>query len=246
MVFSPDERTLFWAGKSDPIVRLIEVASGKERHHLVGHRGSVWSLAVSSDGRQLLSGSLDTTALVWDLASPLAGQSKVHTAAEREAAWSDLASTDADRAYGAIRRLGTSPTALVGQLKPREAVDEARLARLLRELDSDDFAQRSRASESLESLGEGAIAACRMALAAKPSLELHRRLSALAEKQARAWWTDTPSRLREVRVIEALELSGSPQARRELEKLARGAAGYRLTDEARRALRRLEIRRAAR
>jgi RNA polymerase sigma factor (sigma-70 family) len=246
MVFSPDERTLFWAGKSDPIVRLIEVASGKERHGLIGHRGSVWSLAVSSDGRQLLSGSLDTTALVWDLARPRGGQSAPRTVREQEAAWADLASTVPDLAYQAVRRLAASPPALLGRLKPSLAVDKAQLARLLRELDSDDFTQRTKASEALEALGEGAIAACQRALAAKSSLDLHRRLSALAEKQARVWWADTPDRLREVRTIEALELSGSPQARLELAKLARGASGYRLTDEAKGALQRLAAPGAAR
>ncbi len=111
MKFSHDSRTLIWAGETDPAVRLIEVASGQERHRLTGHRGRVWSLALSSDGRRLLSGSVDATALVWDLADPLRGQSGPRTAEEREASWADLSSKDATRAYQAVRRLVHPPRA---------------------------------------------------------------------------------------------------------------------------------------
>jgi RNA polymerase sigma factor (sigma-70 family) len=239
MAFTPDSRTLVWVGESESVARLVEVASGKERHHLLGHRGRIWSLAVSADGRRLLTGSVDGTALVWDLAGPLGGQTRPLAAKEQEACWTDLASADPVRAYRAVRQLGASPASLAGRLKPIAPVDEKRLARWLHDLDSEDFTTRKQATAELEALGEGAAAACRRALEEKPALEKRRRLEALVDRQIQAWWSATPERLRAMRAVEALELAGTAGARGELEKLAGGAAGVRLTEEAKAALRRL-------
>jgi small GTP-binding protein len=45
------------------------VASGRCLRVLEGHTASVWSVALSADGQQALSGSADNTLRVWDLAS---------------------------------------------------------------------------------------------------------------------------------------------------------------------------------
>jgi WD40 repeat protein len=68
---SPDGRTLAWGGmKRDPSIFLLDVATGRQRR-LVGHDDRVLSLTFSPDGRALLSGSDDGTAILWDLtASP--------------------------------------------------------------------------------------------------------------------------------------------------------------------------------
>jgi WD40 repeat protein len=55
------------SGGEDRLVRLWELSSGKEVHHLKGHQGSVSSLAFTDDGHFLVSGTRDTTALLWDL-----------------------------------------------------------------------------------------------------------------------------------------------------------------------------------
>jgi RNA polymerase sigma factor (sigma-70 family) len=65
-VFSPDSRMLAGADY-DGAVHIWEVASGKERRVLQGHRSVVGTLAFSSDGSALASGSADTTVLIWDL-----------------------------------------------------------------------------------------------------------------------------------------------------------------------------------
>jgi WD40 repeat protein len=64
---SPDSRTLA-LGDEDGTIHLVELASGKFRRHLVGgHQGCISALLFSTDGERLVSGSTDTSALVWDL-----------------------------------------------------------------------------------------------------------------------------------------------------------------------------------
>jgi WD40 repeat protein len=64
--FSPDGRTLA-TGIEDGLILILEVATGKVRRTLKGHRGPVGRLAFSDDGLLLVSESSDGTALVWDL-----------------------------------------------------------------------------------------------------------------------------------------------------------------------------------
>ena len=45
-----------------------DLGSGNEVRTLPGHTGSVNSVAVRGDGRRLVSGSLDHTVRVWDVA----------------------------------------------------------------------------------------------------------------------------------------------------------------------------------
>jgi RNA polymerase sigma factor (sigma-70 family) len=69
LVFSPDNKLLATVYKGDSIIRLWDVATGKQCSQLVGHEGQVRSLTFSRDGRSLVSGSQDTTILVWDLSA---------------------------------------------------------------------------------------------------------------------------------------------------------------------------------
>ncbi len=251
IVFSPDGRMLAWSGRWDPTIYLMETASGRERRRFAGHRGWVLSLAFSADGERLISGSMDTTALVWDIGRRL-DRSKAPaslTGAEVEKLWTDLAGEDAACAYEAIRKLASVPNAAIPFLRkhlpPVPLVEEKRLAGLLADLDSDDFAARQKAAAELEKLGELALPAYRRVLEGKPSLETRRRLEALQTKAHAAWWDVSGERLRSLRAIEVLELAGTKEAREVLETLAAGAEGARLTEEAKAALGRL-TRRAGR
>jgi WD40 repeat protein len=65
--FSPDSATLACADP-DQLVRLLDVATGREIATLSGHRGPVYGLAFSPDGQTLASAGADGLVLVWDVA----------------------------------------------------------------------------------------------------------------------------------------------------------------------------------
>jgi len=71
IAFSRDGRTLAWGGLSGTI-GLVEVATGRQRYQFPGRHGDgVASLVFSADGRKLIAGNYDTSALVWDLTGRL-------------------------------------------------------------------------------------------------------------------------------------------------------------------------------
>jgi len=239
LAFSPDGRTLAWSGWQQPTIHLLELATGKERHRFEGHKRRVTSLAFSGDGRTLISGSEDTTALVWDSTGRLSQQKGP---LNPDTAWRDLAA-DATTAYQAMRRLTATPTEAIPFLRKHlEAVpiaDEKRLAGLIADLDNDQFAVREKAAKNLEHLGEVAIGACENALQGQASAELHRRLESFLQKEAKSALEPSPERLRALRAIEVLEHVGTLPAQELLKSLAAGAPEARLTQEAKAALARL-------
>jgi hypothetical protein len=215
------------------------LATGKERHRFEGHKRRVTSLAFSADGRTLISGSEDTTALVWDLTGKL---SLKNAPLDLDAAWRDLAGTDAARAYQVILRLADSPAEVIPywrkELRPIHA-DAKRLAGLIADLDNDQFAVREKAAKDLEHFGEVAVGACEKALRGHPPAEVRRRLESFLEQQAKSASEPSPERLRVLRAIEVLEHIGTLQAQELLKSLASGAPEAHLTQEAKAALKRL-------
>jgi hypothetical protein len=237
--FSPDGRVLAWSGWRQPAIHLLELATGRERHRFDGHKGRVTSLAFSADGRMIISGSEDTTALVWDLI----GKFPQKGSPALDAAWRDLTENDAARAYVSMRRLVASPAEAIPYLRKHlqavPIVDERRLARLIADLDSNQFGVREKAAKDLEGFGEVAVGACRKALQGQPSAEVRRRLESLIVKQDSEAWNPSPKRLRSMRAVEVLEMAGTPEAQELLKSLAKGEPEAQLTREARASLNRL-------
>lgn len=246
--FSPEGRMLAWGNRDDASIHLMEVATGKERHAFAGHKGGVVALTFGADGKTLLSSGNDTTLLVWDLAGRGGAAAGALAADALEALWRDLLGDDAPRAYRAVHRLAASPTSAVGllreRIKPIAAPDEKRIARLVIELDSDDFSTRQKAAAELDALGDLAAGACRKALANRPSLEMRRRLETLLEKRTAEARHPSAERVRLLRALEILELTGGQESRQLLATLANGAPGAWLTDEAQAGLIRLARRTA--
>src|SRR5207245_8109520 len=93
-------------------VCIWEVATGRETRRLAGHRGGIDSVAFSQDGKLLVSGSMDTTALVWDAARLLLttpSRSNSLTGAALESFWSELADADAGRAHRGVWAIARAP-----------------------------------------------------------------------------------------------------------------------------------------
>jgi hypothetical protein len=108
---------------------------------------------------------------------------------------------------------------------------------LIRDLDSEAFEVRSRATKELEQIPEAAEPALIKALEKTPSLEVRLRLKRLLEHgNALSLPVD---RLRLVRAVEVLEAIGNAESREHLKRLSQGAAVSRLTYEAKESLRRL-------
>ncbi len=243
LAFSPDGRTLA-AGDGKGNIHLVELASGTFRRQMIGiHQARICALLFSADGRRLISGSSDTTAMISDLTGSLDVKPKPLSAAELDAGWNSLMTDDAKSAYESIRCLAASSDKMLPymekKLQPVVSADPECVAKLIRDLDSDRFAVRDQAFKELEKLGELAIGTCRKALAANVTLEAHNRLESLLKKQEQEKFSPSPQRLQVLRALEALELAGTPKARQLLEKLAGGAAEAFITREAKAAVERL-------
>lgn len=237
---SPDGRTLLFGTEGN--IQLWETASGRVRRTLSGHTSLISDGAFAPDGRTLLSGSWDTTLLVWDVARQTEEHQGKLGQTDLQALWQDLAGTDAVQADQAIWALAAGAEQAVPflrkHLRPAPAVEPSRLSHLLADLDSDQFAVRDKATRELEALGELAEAAIRKLLSGKPSLEARRRGEQLLEKLRGP--LPAGERLRSLRATEVLEHAGTEQARRLLARLADGAMEARLTREAKGALQRLD------
>ena len=108
-----------------------------------------------------------------------------------------------------------------------------RIAGLVANLDSSDFAVREKAAADLVNLGESAKTGLRQALAARPSLEVRRRIESVLHK------LETTQNLRNTRATEMLELMNTAEARELLQSLAAGSPEAHLTLEAKASLERL-------
>jgi hypothetical protein len=147
-----------------------------------------------------------------------------------------------DQAWEAIWRLSATPKQALPlfekYLKPAEQVDTKRIEQLVAELGTDRFRTRDAAGKELERLGDLAAGPLKRGLKNAEPLDHRRRIERLlAHIDSLALSTDT---LRQLRMVEALEVMATPEARKLLEKLASGNPDARLTREAKQTLARLK------
>jgi hypothetical protein len=246
VIFTADGRSLV-STSYDKTIRFWETVSGKERFRLRDEHGWPRAVVLAPGRRALFSSSDAGTLSAWDITNRLPdGPPSLEKLSDREKAalWEHLADPNARRAYRLICSLAGSPSELLALLRkrlpPAPTVSKSRIARLIAQLDDDDFFVREKASRGLRELGGEIEPLLHQALDEDPSQEVRRRIRMLLSRGGpRAL---TPEQLREVRAVEALEMAATPEARRLLRALAGGAESARLTREARASLDRLSRR----
>jgi WD40 repeat protein len=229
LAFSPDG-ALLAIRLGDRTVRVWEVAHTREIGAFKGHDGTIHAVAFAPDGQSLASASADTTLLTWDVSrlkrEPKAAAIEL-TAKDVETLWADLVGDDAGKASRSILTLAAAPKQAVPllreHLKPAPAPDHKKIDQWISDMDSTNFARRTKASEELEKLGDLALPALRKVLDTAPTPEVRRRIEPILEKLTTGVLTAEQVRL--VRAVEVLDKLNSAEARQVLETLAKGAPG---------------------
>jgi WD40 repeat protein len=157
------------------------------------------------------------------------------------AAWEDLASPDAARAYQAIWTMVRAPNEalplLRENLQPVPGPDPKVIEQFIKDLDSPKFAVRDKATRELERLAELAGPALHKANVPGLSLENKTRIEKLLGRLQGPF--ASLGQLRTLRAVEALEAMGTDPARQLLQQLAGGTPAARMTQHAAAALTRL-------
>jgi WD40 repeat protein len=250
--FSPDDRVL--ATTDAEALNLWDTATGKLLFRrpwaleLLSRKewSPAQSLAFMPNGRALATGMEDGTILVWDLECDSWSTSPVeHDLNQKtfDSLWIDLLADDAARSYRAIHQLTEASKQTVPFLRERlQAKTDSDLktaARLIADLDSNEFTVRDMAAKKLAEMGLSAEPALRQALAGRPSAEVRHRAEALLTAPRPI---PAGSFLGELRAVWVLERIGTPAAREVLEKLAGGFPDVALTQDAKASLERLDLR----
>jgi RNA polymerase sigma factor (sigma-70 family) len=240
LAFSPDGRTLAWARSSGlwmGTIHVVELPSGEERLTWPAHTGRLKCLAFAPDSQRIVTGSADTTAVIWDVSGQATADSGKPSSEELGRLWNDLAG-DAPVALKAMGRLqvtGTAVDLFRARLRPASSIDTQRIDNLIADLVGKKFEAREQADDALEKLEDVAEPALRRLLETKPTLEVTERV----ERLLKLLEHPGPDSLRGLRAVEVLEHLATPEAKAVLESLAKGAPEARRTREAAASLKRL-------
>ncbi len=242
LAFSRDGRLLA-AGAADATVRVWDLTTGRELLPLTGNSGAVRALVFTPDGKQLVAFDTDGLRVAWNVGRLKAPPEKL--AALDDAAfdelWDDLTEADSFRTYRAVRHLAADPRRaaplLAKHLTPVPPGDAERITRLVADLQNPNAGVRRKAMTELRGHGEAALGA----LMQLPDQQRHQQAVRVMLNKLEAQF-NTPERARTLRAVQVLEQLGGEEARLLLDKLAGGAAGARLTSDAKAALGRLAAR----
>jgi hypothetical protein len=250
---SADGRLLAWAESDDArTIRLYDSLNGREVGKFGGHQGYVRCLRLhtSADRPLLISGSDDSTTLVWDLAAVMGelGRSTPRLAEQEQVQlWADLGAEDAaamHRASWVLTAAGNEAVPLLGERLAPVPVDRAMgdtITKLVEQMDHDQFSAREQASQQVAALGEAAEPFLKDALQITSSAEARHRIRRLLADIASQPLILTADQQRTIRAVQILEQIGGNEAREILEKLAKGQPSARLTQEAKNAVLRLSV-----
>ncbi len=246
LAFSADSKLVVGAAtkENERPVYIWEVLTGKVVRRFVGHETSGSAVAFAPNGTMVASGSGDSSILLWDVTGRMMDSRLLPekpTGLELDRLWQHLAG-EAGEAYDSVWTLAAAPAEALPflrvHLRPASAADPQQVRRLLNDLDRNEFSERDRAAKELENLGELAEPALREALRPGVSLELRRRIERLLTNIHDR--LPRPEQLRALRALQVLEVTGTAEARQDLQTLAAGAPEARLTQEAKASLDRLK------
>ncbi|VTR91965.1 (myosin heavy-chain) kinase : Uncultured bacterium genome assembly Metasoil_fosmids_resub OS=uncultured bacterium PE=4 SV=1: Sigma70_r2: Sigma70_r4_2: WD40 [Gemmata massiliana] len=232
--FSADGRKLLTVDGTGTI-RVWEFATGQVIRTFSGHKGPT-TAHFAPDARAIVGASYEAPVFVWDvygLGAP--------TSFNADRVWTDLADASSTTAFRAVRELCASPKEAIALLKQKlepESIDPKAIAGWVKDLSSEQFADRERATAELEKRGETIASLLREALGAATDAETRQRLTAILGRIDRP----SPTALRLHRAMDALEHLGTPEAKSHLETLSRGALKGSRTIQAKEALSRISER----
>jgi dipeptidyl aminopeptidase/acylaminoacyl peptidase len=256
---SPDGK-MFLVGGLRGEIDLLETATLKlirsfdcqtTGFHVLDQRRSDGMAPVRSVGFTLTAGFLVAgnqagSLRVWrliDLIPPKVLTASKLTEKEVAEAWEALTNLDPTQGYLALARLGAYPEQALAffaeRLKPAPAIDEKQVRAWIAQLDDDDFNVREKAHLELRAIRKAAEGILRDALSSKklPN-EAARRVEELLEPLSQP--RPEGERLRDQRLVLLLQVLGTPEARKLLERLASGSESSPTTLDARAALDRLD------
>jgi hypothetical protein len=237
LAFSPDGRTVACFYRSGLGVDVREVATGKRRTRR--SNPLVSAACFSANGGTLALATSPGPVSLWDLVGK---PDRLWVEEKAGDLWDGLVAEDAEIAFDVIRHLRHHPAEAVAFLTDRVKAPTAPaadwVAARIKSLDADQFRDREKATADLAGVGEMVVPALRAALKTAPA-EARRRLEGLLDRTGKP----SPDTWRAVRVCEALEGIGTPNARELLATWAKGPPGATLTREAAESMERLAERR---
>jgi WD40 repeat protein len=233
------------SGDANGAIRFYHVGTGQELlQPWKGHGEGIAGLAVSAKGDTLASVDRDGVVFVWKLSDLPEPKEAALSEEELQKHWATLTGDGFEpEVYLAMRRMVFAPDKAIPflkkQLPPVPADQAARCAKLIKDLNDDDFQTRKTAENELLKQGAIVVPMLQEALMGQlPTLEVRRLMTRILEQlpvdELRS------RREREVRILQVLERIGSAEARAYLKELAGGGAAAPLTRDAKVTLEKLE------